>query len=114
MKNEEIVKELREVIDCIANEELKTATRMALTIIEKLQPKPLFVPGPAKYADGNDCNILAIHTDDVEGMITEYKDCGKWLSRWHRLDGETLPGSKYKRVLSNAPGQEKGTKEVEL
>ena len=40
MTNEEIVKELRDVIDCIANEEPITATRTALTIIEKLQPKP--------------------------------------------------------------------------
>ena len=36
MTNEEIVKELRDVIDCIANEAHKRATRMALTIIEKL------------------------------------------------------------------------------
>ena len=43
MKNEEIIKELEEVIDCIANEELKTAIRMALTIIEKLQPKPTMI-----------------------------------------------------------------------
>ena len=89
MKTEEIVKELRDVIDCIANEEPITATRTALTIIEKLKPKPLFVLGPAKYTDGTDCNILAIHTDDAEGMITEYKleGNGWWISR-HNLDGK--------------------------
>jgi len=89
MTNEEIVKELRDVIDCIANEEPITATRTALTIIEKLKPKPLFVLGPAKYTDGTDCNILAIHTDDEQGMLTEYKleGNGWWISR-HNLDGK--------------------------
>ena len=111
MKNEEIVKQLKYISTLWRN---GCGGLGALDeLIDTLSPKPQFVLGPAKYADGNDCNILAIHTDDVEGMITEYKDCGKWLSRWHRLDGETLLGSKCRRVLPNAPGQEKGTKEVE-
>ena len=104
LDGKEIVKELREVIDCIANEELKTATRMALTIIEKLQPKPLFVVGPAKYQDGTDCNILAIHPDDARGMVTEYKRDDTWLSRWHFLNGTYFGNAyNYKNVLPNAP-----------
>jgi len=85
MTNEEIIKEIRDVIDCIANEEPITATRMALTIIKKLTPKPLFKVGPAKYRDGRDCNILAIHPDDI---LTEYNKNGhEWFTRRHKLDG---------------------------
>ena len=87
MTNEEIVKELRDVIDCIANEEPITATRTALTIIEKLKPKPLFVLGPAKYRDGRDCNILAIHAEEKHGLLTEYKNGHQWQTWWHKLDG---------------------------
>ena len=109
MTNEEIVKELREVIDCIANEEPITATRTALTIIEKLKPKPLFVLGPAKYRDGTDCNILAIHTNEDQCLLTEYKEGkegnGWWVHR-HRLDG-TCSGNSWKNVMPNNESDEK-------
>ena len=103
MKTEEIIKELEEILGTCSIAYVKNNVRK---LIEKLQPKPLFVPGPAKYADGTDCNILAIHTDDVEGMITEYKNCGKWLSRWHRLDGR-YSGDSRKNVMPNNESEEK-------
>jgi len=101
MKTEEIVKELREVIDCIANEELKTATRTALTIIKKLQPKPLFVPGPAKYRNGTDCIVLSIHEEDDHGLLTEYWDGSKWRSMRHKLNGGYTVVDTVRDVMPN-------------
>jgi len=85
MKTEDIVKELRDVIDCIAKEEPMTATRMALTIINKLQPKPLFVPGPAKLRNGEDAEIYEVFNDAIYG----YFQVGgkKHLTEWD-IDGE--------------------------
>jgi len=102
MKNEEIVKELREVIDCIANEELKTATRMALTIIEKLTPKPLFKVGPAKTTGDNLVVIHEIHEGFIFGRIMNIPD--KWFSHsWldSGIDRFGCPG--YNLLPNNEP-----------
>jgi len=109
MKNEEIVKELEEVLKSfwagfpsVAQEEIER-------LIKKLQPKPLFVLGPAKYRDGTDCNILAIHTNEDQCLLTEYKEGkegnGWWVHR-HRLDG-TCSGNSWKNVMPNNESEEK-------
>ena len=136
MKNEEIVKELREVIDwvmgCIANEELKTATRMALTIIEKLQPKPLFKVGPAKLRNGWDAEIYKIFDDCIHGcytrgdgsiMVYAWTNTGSYIKPREGKFMDLLPNNKEPEEKVYGPQKcnkwapipwfQKGTKEVE-
>ena len=84
MKTEEIVKELREVLKSFTSGFPDIAQDEIEELIKKFQPKPLFKVGPAKYRDGRDCNILAIHTDDI---LTEYNKNNYWWMHRHNLDG---------------------------
>ena len=108
MKTEEIVKELREVIDwvmgCIANEELKTATMMALTIIEKLQPKPLFKVGPAKLRNGWDAEIYKIFDDCIHGYYL--LETGKKLLYCWGINGLLMGNSTTKSDIDLLPNNE--------
>ena len=104
LDGKEIVKELREVIDCIANEELKTATRMALTIIEKLTPKTLFKVGPAKLRNGMDFKIYEIYIDRIHGAFKT--TCGNWETAERLSDGTYLTDSE-RDILPNNESEEK-------
>ena len=87
MKTEEIVKELREVLKSFTSGFPDIAQDEIEELIKKLKPK-LFKVGPAKYRDGRDCNILAIHAEDTMSLLTEYKIPGnEWQTRWHKSDG---------------------------
>ena len=106
MKTEEIVKQLNTIRELVDFGRYSPAIHNIRILVEKLETKTKFVLGPAKYADGTDCNILAIHTDEEQGIFTEYIDGGKWWSRWHRLDGVYIGGSN-KNVLPNNEPEEK-------
>ena len=64
MKTEEIVKELRDLLDCNNFKHLRDDIEALIT---KLQPKPLFVPGPAKLRNGWDAEIYKIFDDCIHG-----------------------------------------------
>ena len=104
MKNEEIIKELRDVIDCIANEEPITATRTALTIIEKLKPKPLFVLGPAKLRNGLDAEIYKIFDDCIHGYYLS--ETGKKLLYFWGINGLIMGNSTTKSDIDLLPNNE--------
>ena len=123
LDGKEIVKELREVIDCIANEEPITATRTALTIIEKLQPKPLFIPGPAKLRNGWDAKIYEVFDDCIHGYYlpeTGEKLLYCWgingLLRYNsttKLDIDLLPNNEPEKVYGPQKCNETAVKTCE-
>ena len=64
MKNEEIIKELEEILGTCSIAYVKNNVRK---LIEKLQPKPLFIPGPAKLRNGWDAKIYEVFDDCIHG-----------------------------------------------
>ena len=99
MKTEEIVKELEEIRDDWYYE--KTGRKRLSVLIKKLQPKPLFVPGPAKLRNGEDAEIYEVFNDAIYG----YFQVGgkKHLTEWN-IDGEHDGNNfEYDLIPNNEP-----------
>ena len=99
MKTEEIVKELRGLLDC---NNFKHVRDDIETLITKLQPKPLFKVGPAKTTGDNLVVIHEIHEGFIFGRIMNIPD--KWFSHsWldSGIDRFGCPG--YNLLPNNEP-----------
>ena len=104
MKNEEIVKELEEVLKLfwagfpsVAQEEIER-------LIKKLQPKPLFVPGPAKLRNGLDAEIYKIFDDCIHGYYLS--ETGKKLLYFWGINGLIMGNSTTKSDIDLLPNNE--------
>ena len=98
MNKEQIVRELRDLLDCTSFGHIRKDIQ---NLINKLQPKPLFVPGPAKLRNGEDAEIYEVFNDAIYG----YFQVGgkKHLTEWD-IDGEHDGNNfEYDLIPNNEP-----------
>ena len=101
MKNEEIVRELRGLLDC---NNFKHVRDDIEALIKKLQPKPLFVPGPAKLRNGLDAEIYKIFDDCIHGYYLS--ETGKKLLYFWGINGLIMGNSTTKSDIDLLPNNE--------
>ena len=105
MKTEEIVKELRGLLDCNNFKHVRDDIKALIT---KLQPKPLFKVGPAKTTGDNLVVIHEIHEGFIFGRIMNFPPDDKWFSHSWLDSGEDRFGcSSYNLLPKNNEPEEK-------
>ena len=101
MTNEEIVKELEEVLKTFWAGFPSAAQEEIERLIEKLTPKPLFKVGPAKLRNGMDFKIYEIYIDRIHGAFKT--TCGNWETAERLSDGTYLTDSERDILPNNEP-----------
>ena len=104
MKTEEIVKELEEVLKLFWSGFPSVAQEEIERLIKKLQPKPLFVPGPAKLRNGWDAKIYEVFDDCIHGCYLS-ETGKKFLYGWG-INGLLRGNSNTKSDIDLLPNNE--------
>ena len=104
MKNEEIVKELNTIRELVDFGRYSPAIHNIRILVEKLQPKPLFVPGPAKLRNGWDAEIYKIFDDCIHGYYLP--ETGEKLLYCWGINGLLMGNSTTKSDIDLLPNNE--------
>ena len=98
MNKEQIVRELRDLLDCTSFGHIRKDIQ---NLINKLQPKPLFVPGPAKLRNGEDAEIYKIFDDCIHGYYV--RDSGSIMIHSWNINGLRIGNTTTKSDIDLLP-----------